>query len=293
MELRHARYFIAVAEELNFRRAARRLHVAQPPLSSQIKALESELGVRLFERTTRQVKLTAAGNVFLEECRLVLEAAGRAERRAREAQHGVAGTLRLGIIAPVANAWLARILREFRQNFPLVQLSLFDLTSTEQLQRLEANELDAGLLRPPIVSPELQFDFVNESEHVLAAPAGHPLAVKKKLTWKDFDDQELVLIHPRFQHEYYNAFLQECTKAGARPRATQFANDIHTKMWLISAGFGIAPTTATIAEVQRPGLVFRELPPGLPTVKTVLVWKKENSSIVLQRFRAALKSSAL
>jgi DNA-binding transcriptional LysR family regulator len=292
MELRHARYFIAVAEELNFRRAAQRLHVAQPPLSAQIKALENELGVRLFERTTRQVKLTPAGRVFLDECRALLEAAARAERLAREAEHGVAGILRLGIISPAANAWLAQILRDFRRRFPLVQLSLYDLTSTEQLQRLAANELDAGLLRPPIVLPELDFEFVNESEHVLAAPAGHPLASKRQLAWKDFHEQEMVLIHPRFQHGYYDAFFQACSKAGARPRPTQFANDIHTKMWLISAGFGIAPTTATIAEVQRPGLVFRPLPAGLPSVKTVLVWRKENASLVLQQLRAALKRGA-
>ena len=176
MELRHLRYFVAVAEELSFRRAAEKLHLAQPPLSAQIKSLEAELGVRLFERTTRSVSLTHAGRVLLEEARLVLGASVQAERRAKEAEHGLTGTLRVGMIAPAANAWLAGVLRVFRQRFPAVQLSLFDLTSPEQLRRLRANELDAGLLRPPIGFPELDYAFVEESRQVLALPAGHRLA---------------------------------------------------------------------------------------------------------------------
>lgn len=289
MELRHLRYFVAVAEELNFRRAAERLRVAQPPLSAQIKSLEGELGVRLFERTTRHVELTGAGRVFLEEARAVIDAALKAERRAKEAEHGIVGTLRLGIISPAANAWLARILRHFRQRFPQVQLSLFDLTSTEQLQRLRNNELDAGLLRPPVLFPDLEYEFVEQAEQVLAAPAGHRLAKKHHLEWKDFDGEELVMIHPSFQHGYYDPFLGECAKAGARPRPTQFANDIQTKMWLISAGFGIAPTTATLSEVRRPGLVFRPLPPGLPPVQTVLAWRKNDESLILQHLRRAFE----
>ena len=289
MELRHLRYFIAVAEELSFRRAAERLHVAQPPLSAQIRSLEEGLGVRLFERTTRSVRLTHAGTVFLAEARGVLLASVEAERKAKEADQGVIGTLRLGVIAPAANAWLAGNLRQFRQKFPGVQLSLFDLTSTEQLRRLRTNELDAGLLRPPVGLPDLDCIFVEESEQVLAVPAGHRLARKRRLEWKDFDKEEMVLIHPNAQHGYYDAFFAACAKAGAKPRATQYAHDIQTKMWLISAGFGIAPTTATLAKVRRPGLIFRRLPRGLPAVQTVLVWRAADKSPVLGQFRACFK----
>jgi DNA-binding transcriptional LysR family regulator len=285
MELRHLRYFVAVAEELSFRGAAERLHMAQPPLSAQIKSLEVEIGVRLLDRTTRKVSLTHAGRIFLEEARSVLTAAIKAEQRTREAEQGLAGTLRLGIIAPSANAWLAAILRRFRQKFPSVQLALFDLTSTEQLRRLSIGELDAGLLRPPVAFPELDYRFVAESRQVLALPAGHPLAKKRKLQWKDFHETEMVLIHPSAQHGYYDAFMAQCAKVGARPRPVQYANEIQTKMWLISAGFGIAPTTATLSEVKRPGLIFKPLPPGLPPVQTVLVWKRDDPSPVLAHFR--------
>jgi len=286
MELRHLRYFVAVAEQLSFRGAAEKLNMAQPPLSAQIKGLEDELRVQLLERDTRNVRLTHAGEVFLEQARAVLALAATAEQRAREAEQGVVGTLRVGIIAPSANAWLAAILRKFRRQYSGVQLSLFDLTSTEQLRRLRIGELDVGLLRPPVSFPELDYKFVDESRQVLALPAGHPLARKRKLEWADFHNQELVLMHPNEQHGYYDPFFARCAKAGAHPRPVQYANDIQTKMWLISAGFGIAPTTATLSEVKRPGLVFRPLPAGLPPVRTILVWRRDDDSPVVTHFRS-------
>jgi DNA-binding transcriptional LysR family regulator len=285
VELRHLRYFVAVAEELSFRRAAEKLNLAQPPLSAQIKSLEAELGVRLLERTTRSVTLTQPGRVFLEEARAVLAASAQAERRAQEAAHGLVGTLRLGVIAPAANAWLAAILRQFRQQFPSVQLSIFDLTTPDQLRRLRDNELDAALLRPPVGFPDLDFEFVEEAEQVLALPAGHRLVRKRRLQWQDFDGEAMVMVQPNLQHGYYDAFLAACAKAGAKPRAAQYTNDIQAKLWLISAGFGIAPTTGTLAEVKRPGLIFRPLPPGLPKVQTILVWRRHDSSPVLRHFR--------
>jgi DNA-binding transcriptional LysR family regulator len=284
MELRHLRYFVTVAEHLNFSRAAAILRMAQPPLSAQIKSLEEELGVKLLERTTRSVRLTSAGRVFLEEARTVLAAASRAEDRAKKAAHGLAGTLRIGVLAPSANAWFAGVLREYRRKFPGVQLALFDLVSSEQLPRLRSGELDAGLLRPPVGFPELDHEFVEEAPQVLAAPSGHPLARKRTLDWRDFHEQDLVLIHPTAQHGYYDPFFAACARTGAVPRAAQYANDIQTKMWLISAGFGIAPTTATLAAVKRPGLVFRPLPAGLPPVQTAVAWRKTDTSPALREF---------
>lgn len=285
MELRHLRYFTAVAETLNFRAASDRVHVAQPALSAQIKTLEEELGVALFQRTTRKVELTPAGRVFLEEARRVLAAARQAEERARQAGAGLVGTIRLGIIAPTANAWLASILRRFRQQHPGVQFSLFDLTSTEQLSLLRSHELDAGLLRPPVGFPDLSSRLVEESHQILAVPEGHRLALKRDLQWKDFDKESLVLMHPTVQHGYYDAFLAACARAGAEPRVGQYANDIQTKMWLISAGFGVAPTTATLRQVKRPGLTFRSLPPGLPPVHTVLAWRRNEDSPLVENFQ--------
>jgi len=285
MELRHLRYFVAVAEELNFRRAAERLRVAQPAVSTQIKELEAMLNARLFERTTRSVLLTQPGRVFLDEARAVLNAAFHAEQSARNAHHGMVGTLRMGLITPAASPRLAKVLRHFHQRFPGVQLSLFELTSAEQLRRLRAGELDVGMLRPPVSFPELKCMFVDQSHQVLAAPAGHRLATKRKLDWKDFDGEGLVMIQPGQQHGFYDAFLSACAAAGAKVHPAQFAHDIGSKMWLISAGFGVAPTSAALAEVIRPGLVFRPLPPGLPPVQTLLVWRRPGEeSLIIRNF---------
>jgi DNA-binding transcriptional LysR family regulator len=284
MELRQLRYFVAVAEELNFRRAAERLRVAQPAVSAQIKSLEGKLGVRLFERTTRSVLLTPAGRVFLAEARSVLGAASQAEQSAHKAHHGIVGTLRLGVIAPATSPRLAKVLRHFHQSFPGVQLALFELTSAEQLRRLRAGELDFGLLRPPVSYPELDWRFAEQSHQVLAAPAGHRLATKRRLAWKDFDGEGLVMIQPGQQHGFYDAFLSACANAGAKVHPAQYAHDIQIKMWLISAGFGVAPTTAALSEVKRPGLVFRPLPQGLPPVQTLLVWRRQDAAPIVRNF---------
>lgn len=284
MELRHLRYFVAVAEELNFRRAAERLRLAQPALSAQIRNLEEELEVRLFERTTRSVVLTRTGQIFLKEARGILGAATRAEQLVRRAEYGLVGTLRVGVITPATGPLLANVLRYFHQKFPGVQLSLSALTSTEQLRRLRAGELDAGLLRPPVTFPELEFRFVEESPQMLAVPAGHRLARKQHLEWKDFNGEGLVTIDPDHQHGFYDPFLAACAKAGARTHIAQYAQDVQIKMWLISAGFGIAPVTATLKESRRPGVVFRPLPPGLPSVQVVLVWRRTDTSPIVKNF---------
>jgi DNA-binding transcriptional LysR family regulator len=284
MELRHLRYFVAVAEELNFRRAAERLRLAQPPLSTQIKSLEIELGVRLFERSTRSVKLTPAGQAFLGEARGVLAAAERAAQQARRAGQGLLGTLRLGVLAPAATERLARILRRYRRRFPSIQLSLHQLTSVEQLHLLRGDQLDVGLVRPPVDRSELGSRYFEESPMVLATPAGHRLAKVRRVKWADFHNDPMVMIHPTLQHGYYDPFLKLCGEAGATPTIGQYAGDVHSKMWLVSAGFGVAPTTKTIAKVRRPGLVFRDLPADLPLVQTLLVWKHGNNSPVLRNF---------
>lgn len=290
MELRHLRYFIAVAESLNFRRAAEHLHVAQPALSAQIKALENDLGAKLLERTTREVRLTQAGRNFLEDARQILSRALQAEQRAKRAGQGIVGSLRIGYISGTATPWLAEILRHFHHKYPGVQISLFDLTSTEQLHQLRVGELEAGFVRPPVDFPELEYRFIEESSQVLALPADHRLVRKRKIEWRDFDGEGLVMMHPSRQHRYYDTFLAACTNAGAKPYPAQYAHDIQTKLWLISAGFGIAPTSSKFTETKRPGLVFRPLPPGLPLVQTILTWRKMDESPALKQFLSFFKT---
>lgn len=284
------RYFVAVAEELNFRRAADRLHLAQPALSAQIKQLEQELGAQLLERTTRTVNLTPAGRVFLEQSRDVLMRASLAAEATRKVGSGLSGRLRLGLVTLSATPTLAAALRRFHHKFPNVQITVSDHTSSEQLHLLRHNELDVGLLRPPVPFPELACRDFEQAYRVLAAPSGHRLARKAQLEWKDFDGEGLVMIQAPLQHRFYDEFLAACSQAGAKVHPAQYAQDISSKLWLISAGFGIAPTTAAVSRIKRPGLVFRPLPPGLPVVKTVLAWRRDALSPVVRNFLDCLET---
>jgi len=284
MELRHLRYFVAVAEELSFRAAALKLNIAQPPLSAQIKALEGELGVRLFDRTTRSVRLTQAGKVLLDEARGVLAASVEATHRAREAAHGMTGMLRVGLILSVANAWTADIIRRFRQNYPDVQISISMSNSVDLLPLLRAERLDVCLLRLSILSDAMASKKILEAKLQLAIPEGHRLAQKRHLNWKDLAEENLILVHPVGQPSFYDTFLSACARAGFQPRIAQYAADAHALMWLVSAGFGIAPVTETLAELRRPRIVFRPLPTDLPPVDIGLAWLKSNDSPVLRHF---------
>jgi DNA-binding transcriptional LysR family regulator len=158
------------------------------------------------------------------------------------------------------------------------------MTSPEQMHRIREDQMDVGFMRPPTNSPDLEMLFVEKSEHVLAAPAGHRLTKLRRLEWGHFQDEKLVLIHPTLQHGFYDSFMELCARAGATPRVSQYANGVHTKMWLISAGFGVGPTSRSMSTVKRPGLVFKELPEGLPLIHTVLAWKRNNPSPTLKNF---------
>jgi DNA-binding transcriptional LysR family regulator len=236
------------------------------------------------------VRLTQAGRNFLEDARQILARAAQAELRAKRAGQGIVGNLRIGYISGTATPWLAKNLRQFHQKFPGVQLSLFDLTTTEQLHQLRVGELDAGFLRPPVDFPELEYRFIEESAQVLALPADHRLVRKRKIEWADFDGEAMVMMHPSRQHRYYDTFLAACANAGAKPYPAQYAHDIQTKLWLISAGFGIAPTSSKFSETRRPGLIFRPLPPGLPLVQTILTWRKADESPALKQFLSFFKT---
>jgi len=290
MEIKHLRSFIAIVEEMSFSRAAQRLRIAQPALSVQIRTLEEELGIKLFERTSRAIQITPEGTIFLTEARNVLAAAERAKDQAHRARHGLVGTLRIGVIAPAANLRLSALLRSYRGEYPEVDLFLNEMASPLQIQALLDDRIDVAFVRPPVEHPQLSSFFLEEAPMALAVYAGHKFARAKTIRWKDFDGEALVVVAPQCQHGYYDRFLARCAEAGARPVIRQYASDVQTIMWMVSAGLGISPATATLSEIKRPGLVFRELPMGLPKVQTRVAWKRSNSSPQLSEFLRRVKS---
>jgi len=292
MELRHLRYFAAVAEDLNFRRAAKRLHISQPPLSMQIRALENELGAQLFDRSSRAITLTAAGNRFLIDARRILAEAKQAGTDARKAARGIIGRLTIGFMLSTAHDLLGSAIKKFKNAFPEVELNLLDLTNSGQIKALEENRIDIAFTRSRISKPELQTEVLLEEPMMLMVPSNDPLAKKKRLAWKDLKGRSIVTLHPEQALGFYDNFFARCLAAKVPVVTGQYANDIHTEMWLVSIGMGFAPTSQTTSQIRRPNISFCELPPDLPKVQTAMSWKKAPLSPATANFIAIIRQLA-
>jgi len=290
MELRHLRYFVAVAEELNFSRAAQRLHIAQPALSNQIKALENELGVQLLERTRRIVRLTEAGKTLLADARPLLAGAQMAELHARGAQKGETGTLHIGYVFTTANAQLASIIKAFRQGYPGVEPDLVQLPTGAQLTGLKNRQLDVGFVRPPVNTPEIETEVIGEEKMVLAVAAGDPLAKKKKLTWQDLEGRTVLSVHPTVANYYYESFFALCRQHKVKLTVGPYSQDIHSNLWLVSTGYGVTPITESARDFASSSLALRDLPADGPLIQTLIAWRRDNVSPVLANFLRIVRS---
>jgi DNA-binding transcriptional LysR family regulator len=293
MELRHLRYFVAVAEELSFRQAAQRLHLSQPPLSMQIKDLEEELGVQLFDRSNRAITLTAAGDRFLLDAHRILTEAEQAGTTAKKVAAGIVGRLRLGFMLSTAHKLLGSAVQKFKQRYPEVEINLLDLTNSEQMQALSEDRLDIAFTRSRIIRAELETEVLVEEPMVMMVPSNDPLAKKKRLTWKDLEGKTIVTLPPEHALGYYDNFFIKCNEAKISVVTGQYANDIHTEMWLVSIGMGLAPTSLTTAQIRRRNVSFCQLPSNLPKVQTVMSWKKAGLSPVKANFIAIIRQLAM
>lgn len=268
MELRDCQCFVAVAEELHFGKAAARLGLAQPPLSQRIKALEEEIGAKLFARTSRSVALTPAGEAFWREARIVLEAAERAGETARRVALGLAGKVTVGFVNPAMDAFLSAILAKFRQEAPDVELVLRELSTREQTASLATGRLDVGFFRQAGQdAPGVAVTVVWREPYLLALPAGHGLAGRGRLDLASLDGEAL-LLPPRRAGPALRAALEAAlARAGAGVVVAQEAVSKFTMLSLVAAGVGLALLPASVRVWRRAGVVFRELSPGLPLVE--------------------------
>ncbi|MEU1370928.1 LysR family transcriptional regulator [Streptomyces sp. NPDC005803] len=273
MELRHLQSFVTVAEELNFRRAAERLRISQPPLSQQIKRLEHEVGVPLLRRTTRRVALTVAGEAFLAEARRALRAAQEAPLAARRAASGQTGVVRLGFSGPTSHEVLIVMTRKFRERRPRVRLEIHGpVFGGELVTRLTDNEIDAGLMRLPVEGTGIQARELTRHSMVVALPAGHRLASRTEVGLADLRD-EPVVSHPTNRGAGIVALIHSAYLVhGASPRIVQEAPDTHTILTLVGAGVGIGFVPSSAGHLKVPGVVLvpaRDIPP-LPLA---LAWR--------------------
>jgi DNA-binding transcriptional LysR family regulator len=271
MELRHLRYFVAVAEELHFGRAAERLGIAQPPLSRQIQNLETELGFKLFERTQRRVELSAAGAVLFARSREVLERLDEAVREARRASTGKRGRVAVGYPSSLAYTGLVGVLRAFRAECPDVELAVRELPPAEQVEYLKKGELDVGFLRGPLDDKALATECVRREPLVLALPADHALARRPRLTLGSVAGEPFVFFPRVRAPAYFDLLLGLCQKAGFAPQIRHEAPQADV-LSLVAAGFGLSILPASVRESRRADVVFRPFA-GAPLVELLLAWR--------------------
>lgn len=291
MELRHLRYFIAVAEELNFTRAAERLHMAQPPLSQQIQHLEAELGFQLFRRTKRTVVLTEAGQVFFEEAQKILLQVDRAIQLAQQTSRGELGQLTVGFVSSAAYNVVPAILQQFRTLHPAVKLELREMTTNEQLERLRFGQIDIGFVRPPIEEDGINSEIVFREPLIVALPETHPKADRAVVELRELAAEPFILF-PRSQAPgLYDAIVSLCLEAGFSPIAGQEAIQMQTIISLVAAEMGVAIVPASMQNFQRSGVVYKSLPESTCMVAIALIWRSEPTASV-QRFLAVARQSS-
>jgi DNA-binding transcriptional LysR family regulator len=285
MELRHLRYFVTVAEELHFARAAERLHIEQSPLSRAIKDLECNLDVQLFERTTRSTRLTWAGEVFLNETRRVLTTVAQAIATTKAAATGYRGTLRIALSDGVAQPWFAALLARCREEEPDVEIQLFEVALTDQVKGLRSNLYDIGFALASEPGEGIIVQAVWVDPVVIAVPARHPLLAHKRIPLADLLRYPLVLCHPEQCEGYYRQIERILRTVHIEPIVAEHAITFDLMMTLVAAGYGLSFAKAShIAFCRHPEIVSRPLAGKPQVLTTYLLRSSAEPSEPLSRF---------
>lgn len=286
MKLIQLEYFIAVAEELHFGRAAERLHRSQPPVSRQIRLLEEELGVELFRRNTQTVALTRAGKVFLNEVRPALAQLQQAAIVAKRAATGDIGTLSLGMTGSIMFGILPRILQEFRSRYPEITIDLRLAAKADQLAALKKHQLTLGLVRSLSHDPELRHETLFDEPLVVAMGPSNPLAARAQVQMADLKNEGFILYRGQSAISVADKIINACHEAGFSPNVVQETDDMQSAVALASLGIGITLVAASLQQLGIPGLVCRPVFQGNTslTFRLYAVYRKAESSPELAAF---------
>jgi DNA-binding transcriptional LysR family regulator len=284
MELRHLRYFIAVAEHLHFSRAAESLHIAQPPLSQQIQSLENELGVPLFIRTKRSVQLTPAGKAFLGEAKKVIAQTEHAIAAAHQAHSGILGQLDIGFVGTAIAEVIPAILKAFRARYPLVEITLQNLVTTEQVQGLREGQIQVGILHPPLLDASLHLEIIRREPLVVALPADHALAGQEQIALAQLYEETFVMYPRAWNPGLFDQIMSLCQNAGFHMRLGQEALGWQSITSLVAAGFGVSIVPASSQLLRNAGVAYRTLQGVTATFDLALSWLSGNDSPALHNF---------
>lgn len=281
MELRHLRYFLALAEELHFGRAAKRLHLSQPPLSFNIKQLEASLGVLLLERSSHGVKLTPAGEAFRASAQRVLDEAAAATTQARDVAAGVSQRLRVGFVGSMLFRGLTERLAAFQQGQPQVRVELMELNSAEQVEALARGRIDLGFVHQARVPAELSQRLYMSEPFVACLPAGHPAAGQRPLDLRSLAAEPLVLFSRSASPEYYERVLALCAEQGLAPLVRHEVRHWLSVVALVAKGAGHALVPAALMHSGVAGVQFCPLPESGIRSEVFCVWNERKQSAVL------------
>ncbi|MEU0831164.1 LysR family transcriptional regulator [Streptomyces sp. NPDC056231] len=292
MELRHLFSFVAVAEELHFGRAAKRLQMAQPPLSQQIRQLEKELGVQLFERNTRSVRLTSAGESFLQPVRTVLDDLDTAVRAVKAAGRGEYGRVRIGFAGASSHGTLPLLTRAVRAAHPALELVMKGQTyANVALGKVADGSLDLGFVRLPVTQPGVAYRVIDEEELVCALPSDHRLAQLDSVPIEVLAEEPFVSFPADTGSTVRDAMVGACEAAGFNPRVVQEAPDSYTILALVAAGVGVTLTVTSVQHIQQNGLVYRPLCGPSIRLQAALAWRADNPSAALRAVLAVAEDA--
>ncbi|BEP39408.1 LysR family transcriptional regulator (plasmid) [Variovorax sp. V59] len=288
MEIRHLRCLVAVAEELHFGRAAQRLNLSQPPVSLAIKEMEEELGVTLFERTSRRIAITRAGDEALRDARAVLLGMDTLRRRAQEAAAGLMGSISIGFISLPAYSFLPRVLRQFSDENERAEIALWEGTTDQIIGDVESGRLDVGLvLQPSSMPASLGSRLVQKDALVLAMPEAHPLVRPGSIALEKFSGERFLGFERHFGPQVFDAIVATCMRRGFSPRLFP-ARQMHTIVSLVSGGLGVALVPACVKALHREGVAYRSLKGEKTYIDTLAVWRKADDSPLVRALLALL-----
>ena len=284
MELRHLRYFVAVAEAKSFRRAAERLNIAQPPLSLQIRQLEAELGATLLERDKRHVALTDAGGAFLDEARQILAHAGKAPDIARRASRGEIGQLRIGFMSSADLNVLPSIYPVFRKRFPHVRVTFHSLTGTQQIAALKEGRIDVGFLRQPVRDEGLIIKSILRESLVVVMPERHPLATHRRVALGALANEPYIFFPREIAPGFYDEIVGFCRRAGFSPNVVFETDHLQTNLGFVAMGLGVSLLPASVECLKREGVIYRPMRPPVPHVELAMAYRRGENCSALRVF---------
>ncbi|MCL1960841.1 MAG: LysR family transcriptional regulator [Desulfovibrionaceae bacterium] len=293
MEFRHLRYFLALADELHFGRAAQRLAISQPPLSWNIQQLEQSMGARLFVRNSKSVRLTEAGRAFAPAARALLTQADEAARLARDVQRGVSGMVRVGFVSSMLYRGLPRLLRAHQQNHPGIRIRSFEMNSQSQIVALSHDQIDVGFVHTTQAPSELSRAMFSSEPFVCCLPADHPRTRARRIAPADLQAEVFVMFSREASPDYHERVLSICAAAGFLPDIRHEVRHWLSVVSQVAHGFGVALVPKAVRRAAVAGAVFVPLKEVAVQSQVYCVWRQSDDNAALLALREDISAQAI